>query len=72
MHAYWMRQALELAALGTNTTTPNPAVGCVLVDAAGAKVGEGYHQQAGGPMRRYMPCALLRANGRAAPPPMSP
>lgn len=63
MHAYWMRQALELAALGTNTTTPNPAVGCVLVDAAGAKVGEGYHQQAGGP---HAEVHALRAAGERA------
>jgi diaminohydroxyphosphoribosylaminopyrimidine deaminase / 5-amino-6-(5-phosphoribosylamino)uracil reductase len=45
---YWMRQALELAALGLNTTTPNPAVGCVLVSPENSIVGRGYHQQAGG------------------------
>ena len=48
-HEYWMTQALTLAALGVNTTTPNPAVGCVVLSAEGVVVGQGYHQQAGGP-----------------------
>lgn len=42
-----MTRALELARLGTNTTTPNPRVGCVLVSAEGEVVGEGYHVRAG-------------------------
>lgn len=45
----WMGQALALASLGVNTTTPNPAVGCVIVDNQGRLVGQGYHQRAGGP-----------------------
>lgn len=45
---YWMAQALTLARRGLNTTTPNPAVGCVIVK-DGNKVGEGYHQRAGTP-----------------------
>lgn len=44
-----MQQALDLAAQGMNTTTPNPRVGCVLVASDGAIVGSGFHQQAGGP-----------------------
>ncbi|MEY4589151.1 MAG: hypothetical protein RL497_1227 [Pseudomonadota bacterium] len=46
---HWMHQALALAALGLNTTTPNPAVGCILLNANGETVGQGYHHQAGGP-----------------------
>jgi len=43
-----MRRALELAAKGMYTTTPNPRVGCVIVK--GDKVvGEGWHEKAGGP-----------------------
>lgn len=42
-----MVRALELAAKGMNTTTPNPRVGCVLVGAGGEIVGEGYHIRAG-------------------------
>ena len=42
-----MRHALGLAALGMNTTDPNPRVGCVLVR-DGRVVGEGWHERAGG------------------------
>ena len=43
-----MRRALELAANGLYTTTPNPRVGCVVT--RGEKiVGEGWHEKAGGP-----------------------
>lgn len=45
---YWMAQALRLARRGLLTTTPNPAVGCVIVK-GGRKVGEGYHIKAGTP-----------------------
>ena len=42
----WMGRALELAARGAGMTSPNPAVGAVLV-AAGRAVGEGFHARAG-------------------------
>lgn len=41
-----MARALELAALGLYSTTPNPRVGCVLVR-EGEAVGEGWHERAG-------------------------
>ncbi|MGE0558733.1 MAG: bifunctional diaminohydroxyphosphoribosylaminopyrimidine deaminase/5-amino-6-(5-phosphoribosylamino)uracil reductase RibD [Burkholderiales bacterium] len=41
-----MAYALELAARGLYTTTPNPRVGCVIVK-DGAVVGEGWHVKAG-------------------------
>lgn len=44
----FMQRALELAALGRFTTSPNPNVGAVVIK-DGVIVGEGYHQQAGGP-----------------------
>jgi diaminohydroxyphosphoribosylaminopyrimidine deaminase / 5-amino-6-(5-phosphoribosylamino)uracil reductase len=44
-----MRRALELAGRGAATTRPNPVVGAVVLDAAGALVGEGWHERAGGP-----------------------
>lgn len=44
----WMARALKLAERGLNTTSPNPRVGCVLVN-RGRVVGEGYHRRAGGP-----------------------
>ncbi|MCD7974927.1 MAG: bifunctional diaminohydroxyphosphoribosylaminopyrimidine deaminase/5-amino-6-(5-phosphoribosylamino)uracil reductase RibD [Phascolarctobacterium sp.] len=43
----YMRRALELAELAEGNTSPNPMVGCVIVDALGAVVGEGYHERAG-------------------------
>ena len=42
-----MSRALELAARGRFTTSPNPAVGCVLVK-DGRVIGEGYTRPAGG------------------------
>lgn len=44
-----MRRAIELAARGLGSTSPNPVVGCVILDSAGRTVGEGWHQRAGGP-----------------------
>ncbi|WP_329276654.1 bifunctional diaminohydroxyphosphoribosylaminopyrimidine deaminase/5-amino-6-(5-phosphoribosylamino)uracil reductase RibD [Streptomyces sp. NBC_00691] len=44
-----MRRAVELAARGLGATSPNPVVGCVITDASGHVVGEGFHQRAGGP-----------------------
>ncbi|MBL8535546.1 MAG: bifunctional diaminohydroxyphosphoribosylaminopyrimidine deaminase/5-amino-6-(5-phosphoribosylamino)uracil reductase RibD [Betaproteobacteria bacterium] len=58
-----MARALELAALGMNTTSPNPRVGCVLVR-DGATVGEGWHARAGEPHAEVH--ALAAAGDRAA------
>lgn len=44
-----MRRAVELAARGLGSTSPNPVVGCVVLDRHGRTVGEGWHQRAGGP-----------------------
>jgi diaminohydroxyphosphoribosylaminopyrimidine deaminase/5-amino-6-(5-phosphoribosylamino)uracil reductase len=41
---YWMKRALELARRGIGVTSPNPAVGCVILDCAGQVVGEGWHE----------------------------
>lgn len=42
----YMRRAIDLAALGLGSTSPNPLVGCVLVK-EGKIIGEGYHRQYG-------------------------
>lgn len=42
----YMRRAIELAALGLGSTSPNPLVGCVLVK-EDKIIGEGYHKQYG-------------------------
>jgi diaminohydroxyphosphoribosylaminopyrimidine deaminase / 5-amino-6-(5-phosphoribosylamino)uracil reductase len=40
----WIQRALELARRGIGVTSPNPAVGCVIVDRDGQMVGEGWHE----------------------------
>ncbi|WP_235445933.1 bifunctional diaminohydroxyphosphoribosylaminopyrimidine deaminase/5-amino-6-(5-phosphoribosylamino)uracil reductase RibD [Streptomyces sioyaensis] len=44
-----MRRAIELAARGLGHTSPNPVVGCVVLDSEGRTAGESWHQRAGGP-----------------------
>ncbi|WP_328680254.1 bifunctional diaminohydroxyphosphoribosylaminopyrimidine deaminase/5-amino-6-(5-phosphoribosylamino)uracil reductase RibD [Streptomyces sp. NBC_00322] len=44
-----MRRAITLAARGLGSTSPNPVVGCVILDASGEPAGAGHHQRAGGP-----------------------
>jgi diaminohydroxyphosphoribosylaminopyrimidine deaminase/5-amino-6-(5-phosphoribosylamino)uracil reductase len=39
-----MQRALELARRGTGVSSPNPAVGCVILDCAGQVAGEGWHE----------------------------
>ena len=66
-HAH-MARALQLAARGIYSTAPNPAVGCVLLDATGAVVGEGWHHRAGQPHAEVfaLRAAAVRARGGTA------
>lgn len=48
MDVICMRRAIELAGLGLGTVSPNPLVGCVVVH-QNRIIGEGWHQQFGGP-----------------------
>jgi diaminohydroxyphosphoribosylaminopyrimidine deaminase/5-amino-6-(5-phosphoribosylamino)uracil reductase len=41
---YWMQRALELARRGIAVSSPNPTVGCVILDRAGQLAGEGWHE----------------------------
>ena len=58
-----LERAIELAERGRLTTKPNPVVGCVIVSADGAVVGEGWHERAGGPHAERV--ALDAAGDRA-------
>jgi len=58
-----MRRALDLARSPGVPRGPNPRVGCVLLDATGTIVAEGYHRGAGGPHAEVD--ALVAAGGRA-------
>ena len=60
--ANYMARALELAKRGHFTVSPNPAVGCVIVQ-HDQVIGEGYHRQAGGPHAEVF---ALRQAGAAA------
>ncbi|WP_063732661.1 bifunctional diaminohydroxyphosphoribosylaminopyrimidine deaminase/5-amino-6-(5-phosphoribosylamino)uracil reductase RibD [Streptomyces sp. RTd22] len=42
-----MRRAIAISAQGLGTTSPNPPVGCVILDSDGVPVGEGYHRLKG-------------------------
>jgi diaminohydroxyphosphoribosylaminopyrimidine deaminase / 5-amino-6-(5-phosphoribosylamino)uracil reductase len=41
---YWMQRALELARRGIGLCSPNPVVGCVILDKVGQVAGEGWHE----------------------------
>lgn len=58
-----MRRAVGLAACGLGATSPNPVVGCVVLDPDGMTVGEGYHAAVGGP---HAEVVALRAAGERA------
>ncbi len=58
----YMARALQLAARGLFTTSPNPRVGCVIVK-DGQVVGEGWHERAGTP---HAEVHALKAAGAAA------
>ena len=61
-HDRFMRRAIDLAQRGLGQTSPNPAVGAVVVQAGGI-VGEGWHEYAGGP---HAEVNALQAAGQAA------
>ncbi len=61
-HLKMMKRALALARRGIGRTSPNPAVGCVIVR-DGAIVGEGWHRKAGTPHAEVH--ALSQAGGLA-------
>lgn len=61
----WMDRALDLAEQALYRTSPNPRVGCVLVDVQGRVIGEGATQRAGGPHAEVMALRDAQARGHA-------
>jgi diaminohydroxyphosphoribosylaminopyrimidine deaminase/5-amino-6-(5-phosphoribosylamino)uracil reductase len=61
-----MRRALALAATTGVPLGPNPRVGCVLIDAEGRTVAEGYHRGAGSPHAEADALARAGAAARGA------
>lgn len=61
-HSKFMETAIKLSQLGLGTTSPNPVVGCVIVN-DGVVVGTGYHEQAG---KDHAEVVALKAAGEKA------
>jgi diaminohydroxyphosphoribosylaminopyrimidine deaminase/5-amino-6-(5-phosphoribosylamino)uracil reductase len=57
-----MRRALELAAKGMYSTTPNPRVGCVVARGE-TLLGEGWHEKTGGPHAEVLALRNVQAAG---------
>ncbi|MDQ4033317.1 MAG: bifunctional diaminohydroxyphosphoribosylaminopyrimidine deaminase/5-amino-6-(5-phosphoribosylamino)uracil reductase RibD, partial [Actinomycetota bacterium] len=58
-----MRRAIALSAFGLGTTSPNPPVGCVILDRDEQLVGQGYHRRKGDAHAEVL--ALAQAGERA-------
>lgn len=61
--AHFMNKALEQAAQALFLSSPNPRVGCVIVDASDRIIGQGFTQQAGGPHAEVMALRDASAKG---------
>lgn len=65
MHVF-IQKALDLAAQGLFLTSPNPRVGCVIVDASGQIIGQGHTQRAGGAHAEVMALRDVAQRGLTA------
>lgn len=65
-HRDYMERALALAMEAEGNTSPNPMVGCVIVDEYGEIVGEGYHHKAGEPHAEVNALAEAKQNAIGA------
>ena len=63
IHETYMHRCIELAKLGAGNVAPNPMVGAVLVY-DGKIIGEGYHQQYGGPHAEVNAIGLATLSGQ--------
>lgn len=64
VHQKYMHRCLQLAELGAGHVSPNPLVGAVLVHDARI-IGEGWHQQYGGPHAEVNALAAVRDEDKA-------
>ena len=62
-NTYYMTKALEQAAQALFLSSPNPRVGCIIVDAKEQIIGQGSTQQAGGPHAEVMALRDAAARG---------
>lgn len=62
-HVFYMRRALELARRAEGETSPNPMVGCVILDRENNIAGEGWHRKAGTPHAEVNALADMKARG---------
>ena len=61
----YMKRALTLAKKGLGKTSPNPAVGCVIVK-NGTIIGDGWHKRAGGPHAEVHALEMAGVEARGA------
>ncbi len=61
----FMKKALKLAARGKGRTSPNPAVGAVIVK-KGKVIGEGYHKKAGTPHAEIIALEMAGSEAKGA------
>lgn len=61
-----MSRAVQLAERGLYTTMPNPRVGCVITDAQGEVLAEGWHRRAGLPHAEIEALQVAGENARGA------
>lgn len=64
-HERFMRRALKLAARGAGRTSPNPAVGSVIVK-DGRIIAEGYHKKAGRPHAEAAALSALESGAKGS------
>lgn len=57
LDSHWMARAIRCATQGLGRVSPNPLVGCVIVDPFGQFVSEGYHPYYGGPHAEVVACS---------------
>lgn len=59
----WSSESLIVASSEMNLSSPNPRVGCIIVDSAGIEISQGHTQCAGGPHAEIMALRDAAANG---------